>query len=274
MLKRALFGIFAATVLPAVVCYILFQLYKAARESAAIQLLQTPSNFRADYITKNIYLGDYESSLQFSHLQQNNITHVVAVLNSVVLPPSAALSSNYKYLVIKAEDKYSENMIDTFPFVYDFIKNATENNSTVLVHCAKGASRSATLVIAYLMKERQISFMEAYNIVRKARSVVLPNKGFLAQLKKFNKIQKLSKKMVKKEEEEEKEANKADSGYKSDEDTDYENYTVNSGIPAIYTCTNGTCTYLHGNIFTDIFAEVSMSVRYVIQQILNKFNKK
>eukprot|EP00026_Physarum_polycephalum_P013087 Phypoly_transcript_13456.p1 GENE.Phypoly_transcript_13456~~Phypoly_transcript_13456.p1 ORF type:complete len:289 (-),score=59.11 Phypoly_transcript_13456:16-882(-) len=281
MIKRTLFGIFISTMLPAIICFLLFQVYKTNRERDAVQLLQTHKDFRADQVTKNIYLGDYESSLQYAHLEMRNITHIVAILNSVVLPPSAAPSQNYTYLVIKAEDKDSQNIIDTFPYVHDFIKNATEHNGTVLVHCAKGASRSATLVIAYLMKELQISFKEAYQMVRKARSTILPNKGFVAQLQKYNKFEQISEKMVEREEEVEEKQEQEDKEKRAkeevkedrkEENKDYENYEVNNQIPTIYTCAHGDCAYLHGNVFTDALADVSMSVRYVIQQFINLIN--
>lgn len=51
----------------------------------------------------------------------------------------------------------------------------------VFVHCARGISRSATLVLAFLMiKERQ-TLVEALEVVRKHRNI-LPNVGFLNQL--------------------------------------------------------------------------------------------
>jgi len=48
----------------------------------------------------------------------------------------------------------------------------------VLVHCHMGVSRSATVVIAYLMKYFHMTHREAYNFVKKKRSVINPNEGF------------------------------------------------------------------------------------------------
>jgi predicted protein tyrosine phosphatase len=55
----------------------------------------------------------------------------------------------------------------------------------VLVHCAMGMSRSASLVIAYLMKHREMSFQNALQCVRSARNCVEPNAGFVRQLLAF-----------------------------------------------------------------------------------------
>ena len=65
---------------------------------------------------------------------------------------------------------------------------------SVLIHCSAGISRvimrlmqSATLVIAYIMKKKKMSFREAIRIVRKKRKNVCPNLGFERQLKEYEK---------------------------------------------------------------------------------------
>ncbi|CAD8099364.1 unnamed protein product [Paramecium sonneborni] len=57
----------------------------------------------------------------------------------------------------------------------------------VLVHCAAGVSRSASAVIAYIMKTTGLNFQEAFTYVRKRRSVVFPNYGFQRQLRNYEK---------------------------------------------------------------------------------------
>lgn len=51
----------------------------------------------------------------------------------------------------------------------------------VLVHCARGISRSATLALAYLMIKERLTLVEAVEAVRRHRNI-LPNVGFLNQL--------------------------------------------------------------------------------------------
>ncbi|XP_061105948.1 dual specificity protein phosphatase 14 [Conger conger] len=52
----------------------------------------------------------------------------------------------------------------------------------VLVHCAAGVSRSATLCLAYLMKYHRVSLAEAHAWVKARRPVIRPNAGFWRQL--------------------------------------------------------------------------------------------
>lgn len=54
----------------------------------------------------------------------------------------------------------------------------------MFVHCYAGVSRSATVVLAYLMKEQGLTLSAAFKFV-KARRFILPNDGFKAQLRKF-----------------------------------------------------------------------------------------
>ncbi|XP_014891340.1 dual specificity protein phosphatase 13 isoform A-like isoform X2 [Poecilia latipinna] len=51
----------------------------------------------------------------------------------------------------------------------------------VLVHCARGISRSGTLVLAFLMIKEGLTLVEAVELVCRSRNI-LPNTGFLNQL--------------------------------------------------------------------------------------------
>lgn len=52
----------------------------------------------------------------------------------------------------------------------------------VLVHCVQGISRSATVVIAYLMQYERLSLRDAYTAVKTARSIASPRAEFIDQL--------------------------------------------------------------------------------------------
>lgn len=54
---------------------------------------------------------------------------------------------------------------------------------------AMGKSRSATVVIAYLMQEHNISPSEALSHLRQARSICEPNDGFMKQLDLYHQMQ-------------------------------------------------------------------------------------
>lgn len=62
----------------------------------------------------------------------------------------------------------------------------------VLVHCAVGVSRSASLVLAYLMVHHGFTLLRAINEVKEHRWI-FPNRGFLKQLQALEmKLQHMS----------------------------------------------------------------------------------
>jgi len=66
-------------------------------------------------------------------------------------------------------------------------KYLAKTNGSVLVHCMAGISRSTSLIIYYLMRKYALSYDQAYQIVKKGRSIIQPNIGFESQLRSFDK---------------------------------------------------------------------------------------
>ncbi|CAF3827500.1 unnamed protein product, partial [Rotaria magnacalcarata] len=52
-------------------------------------------------------------------------------------------------------------------------------------HCAAGISRSATIVLAYLMKYHHNTLKEAFFFLIEKRPQIWPNEGFLLQLLRY-----------------------------------------------------------------------------------------
>lgn len=57
-----------------------------------------------------------------------------------------------------------------------------------LVHCHFGVSRSATLVIAYLMEKYRLSYEQAHAYVKQRRNFINPNPGFVNQLREYQRL--------------------------------------------------------------------------------------
>ncbi len=57
----------------------------------------------------------------------------------------------------------------------------------VLVHCNAGVSRSAAVVIAFLVTECDMSLAEAVGLAKAKRPASAPNPGFMAQLRQLEK---------------------------------------------------------------------------------------
>ncbi|KAL5120513.1 tyrosine protein phosphatase yvh1 [Pleosporales sp. CAS-2024a] len=130
-----------------------------------------------------LYIGGIFTLRRRAALQQAKITHVLSVLRS---PLDQDLFSPFeKHMVVDVDDVEDENLLQHFPATNHFIKHALDGGGRVLVHCAMGKSRSATVVVAYLMQEHNISPSEALSHLRQVRSICDPNPGFMKQLELY-----------------------------------------------------------------------------------------
>ena len=128
-----------------------------------------------DKITDRIYLGDCYGAKDEGKIKANNIKRVLSCMG--YLSPKYK-DKTIKQKIIELDDSPSTNIIQYFK---DSLKFIDENNEKVFVHCFAGVSRSATLVIAYLMWKNRISYKAAYDLVNEHRFVG-PNLGFTKQL--------------------------------------------------------------------------------------------
>jgi hypothetical protein len=81
------------------------------------------------------------------------------------------------------EDEDGESIQRAIAAMLPHVEEHTARGQRVLVHCWAGISRSASLVIAYLMKQHAVTADEALTRLRKKRPIVDPNDGFMAQLR-------------------------------------------------------------------------------------------
>lgn len=70
------------------------------------------------------------------------------------------------------------------------IREAKAKHERCLVHCNQGISRSAAIVLAYLIADCSLSLHEAFRLLKEKRSVIMPNTGFLTTLIEIEKEQR------------------------------------------------------------------------------------
>ncbi|XP_072139045.1 dual specificity phosphatase 29-like isoform X2 [Mobula birostris] len=87
------------------------------------------------------------------------------------------------YYGVEAADLTTFDLSKFFYPAAQYIDRALRKpSSKILVHCARGRSRSASLVLAYLMIYKDMTVVDAAQQVLKHRCI-LPNRGFLKQLR-------------------------------------------------------------------------------------------
>jgi len=134
-------------------------------------------------IVPKVYLGSMLPSQDMKLLQKLSIEYV---LNMAEELPNA-FPDSFNYLKISLSDEPTTNIAVFFEASIAFIVDAKYNGVGILVHCAAGASRSVSIVLAYLMKEERMTFKEAFRHTKQKRIGICPNRGFLQQLLNYEK---------------------------------------------------------------------------------------
>ncbi|KAF7466023.1 Hypothetical predicted protein [Marmota monax] len=133
----------------------------------------------------NLFLGDAYAARDKSQLIQMGITHVVNVAAGKFQVDTGAKFYHgmpLEYYGIEADDNPFFDLSVYFLPVAQYIRTALNTpRGRVLVHCAMGVSRSATLVLAFLMIYENMTLVEAIQTVQAHRDIC-PNSGFLRQL--------------------------------------------------------------------------------------------
>eukprot|EP01134_Creolimax_fragrantissima_P000857 CFRG0857T1 len=127
-----------------------------------------------------LFIGGITAAGDLEFLQKNNITHVFiagAMLKKY-------FPEKFKYEHIKCLDTAQQNLISYFNRGNEFI-NEGRKMGGVLVHCQYGVSRSAAFVLANIMKEKALSYDDAYDLVHSVRPYIEPNSGFVEQLQLY-----------------------------------------------------------------------------------------
>ncbi|CAN6373975.1 unnamed protein product [Urochloa humidicola] len=90
-------------------------------------------------------------------------------------------------MAVPLRDTEEENLLDHLEPCLDFIDDGRKVGN-VLVHCFAGVSRSASIIVAYLMRSEQKSLEEALESLKEISELACPNDGFLDQLRLFEEM--------------------------------------------------------------------------------------
>ncbi|MBA3237584.1 MAG: dual specificity protein phosphatase family protein [Parachlamydiaceae bacterium] len=127
----------------------------------------------------NIYLGalPLKNEGHFELILGLGVTRILSMLESF------ELEDGWREIPVKAADWQKQGVeveqihaVDSCPLKLSEIERGVnylamnlEGSHTVYVHCKAGRGRSATIVIAYLMKHQKLSYEEAFHYVKKLR---------------------------------------------------------------------------------------------------------
>ena len=142
-------------------------------------------DFPNEIIPRILYLGSQEHAHNRNVIEVLEITHVLNVTRG-----AANLFPGLKYCRVHVDDCATENIALYFQKAFVFIQEAMEENrrgakNIILVHCARGISRSATIVLMYLMRSAGLTLEESLKFLKRNREIAEPNEGFMKALRDF-----------------------------------------------------------------------------------------
>jgi len=130
-----------------------------------------------------LWLGSFQAGSDPELLRQHHINHLVQVLDVPWLPTHTDLSIIVTRFDIM--DVPSADLRSHLEEACARIDKSLKSGKNVLVHCQQGISRSASIVIAYLIKTYHMSYDSAFNHVKKSRACIKPNSGFVRCLQEW-----------------------------------------------------------------------------------------
>ncbi|XP_071377454.1 dual specificity protein phosphatase 13A [Centroberyx affinis] len=141
-----------------------------------------------DEVWPNLYIGNVAVAQNRSTLHKLGITHVLNAAHGKQgsIGDQSFYGNTCLYCGIPAEDSDHFDLSQYFKPAADFIHKALKSkDGKVLVHCIMGMSRSATLVLAYLMLRRRLPLSDALKHMIQQRAIY-PNRNFLSLLLKLD----------------------------------------------------------------------------------------
>ena len=139
-----------------------------------------------------LYVGDLAAAEDPATLAALGITHVVSVLpDPIHLPPPNKLlylrGAPLEHHLVPVHDHPFEDLFRHLAYTTQWIESAlsADPRARVLVHCAQGVSRSATVAAAFLIEHEHVHPEEAIARVRARRPCAEPNTGFIGQLYEY-----------------------------------------------------------------------------------------
>ncbi|XP_023266399.1 dual specificity protein phosphatase 13-like, partial [Seriola lalandi dorsalis] len=136
----------------------------------------------------NLYIGNEVAARDKGTLHSLGITHIVNAAHGsqhVNTGPRFYRDMTVDYYGVEADDAIHFILSPFFYPTARYIRAALAMGGRVFVHCLMGVSRSATLVLAFLMIVEGLRLQEAVAAVRPHRDIS-PNPGFLQQLRSLD----------------------------------------------------------------------------------------
>jgi len=133
-------------------------------------------------VLPQLYLGNEHDAEQAAKLIGLGISHVISIVGG----------GRYKdwypnHMFIPLRDNGASDLLANLNNSYDFAMESQQPGNKLFVHCQLGQNRSASYVIGFLMKSKNLSLYDAYTLVKEKRDLIHPHKNYIEQLRRLDK---------------------------------------------------------------------------------------
>lgn len=145
-------------------------------------VIDTKPDLQVAQVLPGLCMGSQDVAYDFGLMKNHSVTHVLSLGVKLVM-----LDQMLNCMYVQLLDLPETNLISSLDQCFTFIDNARQSGGCVFVHCNAGISRSASVVIAYLMRKESMNYQQAFMHLKNIRPVIKPNPGFVQQLKDYEK---------------------------------------------------------------------------------------
>jgi hypothetical protein len=121
-------------------------------------------------IVPNLWLGNYKAAISKTFLTKFNIKYIVNITPNV---PNVFPHIEYFHIPVRDDDTCNKDLNKAFDGSTEFILNGLKNGTGVLVHCMRGHHRSASVVVAFLMRYLDVEYLRAVTYINSLRKCAL-----------------------------------------------------------------------------------------------------
>jgi len=132
-------------------------------------------------IDDTVYLGNAYNAADYYYLKNFGITGIVNACNEI----SNYFEDDFEYFKIDILDINNSSIYKFFDPFISFVEGILDNNGKIMIHCYMGSSRSAILVVLYLIKYKSYSMDNSIRFITDRRKRVNINVTYIEELKKY-----------------------------------------------------------------------------------------
>lgn len=129
-----------------------------------------------EVIPGKLFLGCENHAFDKDMLLALGITHILSLTNRI----NAIEGIENEHFVMN--DSGRTELKKVLKKVYPFMKRGTQGKNKLYVHCKLGQNRSATVVISFLMKSKELTLYEAHKMLREKRPLVQVHQNYAKML--------------------------------------------------------------------------------------------